>query len=189
VGSSGGDGSQGSGSQAGALPAAVAGAGLQMDTDQNDWSSSSLSVVVVGASGDLAKKKIFPALFALYYEGLLPADFQIFGYARSKMTDAEFRDLIARTLTCRIDARAKCAEAQEFFLQRCFYQAVRRAAARPCWLPGCWGCWGCLLGQGAAGGQRQRQVMWARRRARLTARAAAPPHPHPPGPLRPGLGL
>ena len=27
---------------------------------------------VVGASGDLAKKKIFPALFALYYEGTLP---------------------------------------------------------------------------------------------------------------------
>ena len=34
--------------------------------------TSSLSVVVVGASGDLAKKKIFPAMFALYYEGLLP---------------------------------------------------------------------------------------------------------------------
>lgn len=28
---------------------------------------------VVGASGDLAKKKIFPSLFALYYEGTLPA--------------------------------------------------------------------------------------------------------------------
>jgi Glucose-6-phosphate dehydrogenase, NAD binding domain len=27
---------------------------------------------VVGASGDLARKKIFPALFALYYEGMLP---------------------------------------------------------------------------------------------------------------------
>jgi glucose-6-phosphate 1-dehydrogenase len=26
----------------------------------------------VGASGDLAKKKIFPALFALCYEDLLP---------------------------------------------------------------------------------------------------------------------
>ncbi len=35
-------------------------------------STTSLSVTVVGASGDLAKKKIFPALFALYYEGLLP---------------------------------------------------------------------------------------------------------------------
>lgn len=31
-----------------------------------------LSIIVVGASGDLAKKKIFPALFALYYEGFLP---------------------------------------------------------------------------------------------------------------------
>ena len=33
---------------------------------------STVSITVVGASGDLAKKKIFPALFALYYEGCLP---------------------------------------------------------------------------------------------------------------------
>lgn len=33
---------------------------------------STLSITVVGASGDLAKKKIFPALFALYYEDFLP---------------------------------------------------------------------------------------------------------------------
>jgi glucose-6-phosphate 1-dehydrogenase len=44
----------------------------QSYSQPDDWSSSSLSVVVVGASGDLAKKKIFPALFALFYEGLLP---------------------------------------------------------------------------------------------------------------------
>lgn len=31
-----------------------------------------LSICVVGASGDLAKKKIFPSLFALYYKGYLP---------------------------------------------------------------------------------------------------------------------
>ena len=31
-----------------------------------------VSITVVGASGDLAKKKIFPALFALYYEDCLP---------------------------------------------------------------------------------------------------------------------
>jgi len=31
-----------------------------------------LSFVVFGASGDLAKKKIYPALFALYFEGRLP---------------------------------------------------------------------------------------------------------------------
>lgn len=32
-------------------------------------------------------------------------DFQVFGYARSKMTDEDFREMIASTLTCRIDAR------------------------------------------------------------------------------------
>lgn len=37
-----------------------------------DWNKSALTVVVVGASGDLARKKIFPALFALYHEGMLP---------------------------------------------------------------------------------------------------------------------
>ncbi|KAG1665925.1 hypothetical protein FOA52_004514 [Chlamydomonas sp. UWO 241] len=93
------------------------------NAEKNDWDASSLSIVVVGASGDLAKKKIFPAIFALYYEGLLPENFQVFGYSRSKMSDAEFRDLINSTLTCRIDAREKCAAAQEFFLTRCFYQA------------------------------------------------------------------
>lgn len=33
---------------------------------------STLSIIVVGASGELARKKIFPALFALFYEERLP---------------------------------------------------------------------------------------------------------------------
>lgn len=40
-------------------------------SDSND-NNSTVSITVVGASGDLAKKKIFPALFALFYEGCLP---------------------------------------------------------------------------------------------------------------------
>lgn len=39
---------------------------------ESDNAESTLSITVVGASGDLAKKKIFPALFALYYEDCLP---------------------------------------------------------------------------------------------------------------------
>lgn len=39
------------------------------DINENE---STVSITVVGASGDLAKKKIFPALFALYYEDCLP---------------------------------------------------------------------------------------------------------------------
>jgi glucose-6-phosphate 1-dehydrogenase len=61
-----------------------------------------LSIVVVGASGDLAKKKIFPALFAIYHEGLLPQNVQIVGFARSKISTEEFREKIMATLTCRV---------------------------------------------------------------------------------------
>lgn len=39
---------------------------------EENWEKAALSIVVVGASGDLAKKKIFPSLFALYYENMLP---------------------------------------------------------------------------------------------------------------------
>ncbi|KAJ6815485.1 glucose-6-phosphate 1-dehydrogenase, chloroplastic-like isoform X2 [Iris pallida] len=84
---------------------------------------ATVSITVVGASGDLAKKKIFPALFALYYEDFLPEHFTIFGYARSKLTDEELRDMISMTLTCRIDQRENCSDKMERFLQRCFYHS------------------------------------------------------------------
>ncbi|KAF5952790.1 hypothetical protein HYC85_010734 [Camellia sinensis] len=89
----------------------------------NNNDKSTVSITVVGASGDLAKKKIFPALFALYYEDCLPEHFTIFGYARSKMTDAELRNMVSRTLTCRIDKRENCGEKMDQFLQRCFYHS------------------------------------------------------------------
>ncbi|RWW74004.1 hypothetical protein BHE74_00018081 [Ensete ventricosum] len=66
---------------------------------------STVSITVVGASGDLAKKKIFPALFALFYEDCLPKHFTVFGYARTQLTDEELRNMIGKTLTCRIDKR------------------------------------------------------------------------------------
>ncbi|KAI4378237.1 hypothetical protein MLD38_015746 [Melastoma candidum] len=86
-------------------------------------SESMLSITVVGASGDLAKKKIFPALFALYYEDCLPKNFTVFGYARTKMTDEELRDMISATLTCRIDKSENCEDKMEQFLSRCYYHS------------------------------------------------------------------
>ncbi|XP_078439799.1 glucose-6-phosphate 1-dehydrogenase 6, cytoplasmic-like [Wolffia australiana] len=54
-----------------------------------------LSIIVLGASGDLAKKKTFPALFHLFKQGFLPPDeVHIFGYARTKLTDEGLRDRI-----------------------------------------------------------------------------------------------
>eukprot|EP00252_Welwitschia_mirabilis_P025092 TRINITY_DN770_c0_g1_i1.p1 TRINITY_DN770_c0_g1~~TRINITY_DN770_c0_g1_i1.p1 ORF type:complete len:586 (-),score=116.93 TRINITY_DN770_c0_g1_i1:515-2272(-) len=84
-------------------------------------SESTVSITIVGASGDLAKKKIFPALFALFYEDCMPQHFTIYGYARSKMADAELRKTISGKLTCRIDKSANCKDKMEQFLERCFY--------------------------------------------------------------------
>ena len=80
-----------------------------------------LSIVVVGASGDLASRKIFPALFALYCQELLPKDFHVFGLARSELSDADFRTRITEHLTCRYSPGASCAQRMEEFLARCCY--------------------------------------------------------------------
>ncbi|HEY3209024.1 MAG TPA: glucose-6-phosphate dehydrogenase [Actinomycetota bacterium] len=50
------------------------------------------AVVIFGASGDLTKRKLLPAFYHLFVEGLLPEGFAIVGYARSQMTDEEFRE-------------------------------------------------------------------------------------------------
>ncbi len=81
-----------------------------------------LSVVVVGASGDLARRKIFPALFALYCQGFLPADLTITGFARSELSDDAFRERITEHLTCRYTPGEKdCARKMEAFLNHCHY--------------------------------------------------------------------
>jgi Glucose-6-phosphate dehydrogenase, NAD binding domain len=81
------------------------------DLDDSSYSEEAmLSIVVVGGSGDLAKKKIFPALFALYHQGLLPKHVQIVAYARSESSNEQFREKVMGTLTCRVDAG--CAPAR-----------------------------------------------------------------------------
>ncbi|KAL6899355.1 hypothetical protein ACP4OV_006013 [Aristida adscensionis] len=55
--------------------------------------SGCLSIVVLGASGDLAKKKTFPALFHLFEQGFLQSgEVRIFGYARSNLSDDGLRE-------------------------------------------------------------------------------------------------
>ncbi len=47
-------------------------------------------LVLFGATGDLAKNKLIPALFTLFKNNQLPKDFFIFGFARREMTDTQF---------------------------------------------------------------------------------------------------
>jgi glucose-6-phosphate 1-dehydrogenase len=52
-------------------------------------------LVLFGATGDLAKRKLFPGFYHLYRAGLMPKDFRIIGSGRhSPGTDDEFREQI-----------------------------------------------------------------------------------------------
>ena len=89
--------------------------------EKMSYQLDNLGVVVVGASGDLATKKIFPALFALYCQGCLPEKFHVFGFARSELNDAEFRSRIMEHLTCRYVPGESCEQRMDEFLDRCRY--------------------------------------------------------------------
>ncbi|BBP05413.1 glucose-6-phosphate 1-dehydrogenase [Sulfuriferula plumbiphila] len=48
-------------------------------------------LVILGAAGDLTRRKLMPALYAMHRAGHLPASFAILGTARAEMDDAAFR--------------------------------------------------------------------------------------------------
>jgi glucose-6-phosphate 1-dehydrogenase len=51
------------------------------------------TLVIFGATGDLAKRKLLPALYNLAHEGALPERFNLIGVSRSEMSDDEYREL------------------------------------------------------------------------------------------------
>jgi glucose-6-phosphate 1-dehydrogenase len=55
-------------------------------------------LILFGATGDLTRRKLMPALFSLYCQGLLPAGFAVIGVARSRYSDDEYRDHIHSAL-------------------------------------------------------------------------------------------
>ncbi|CAI2179225.1 14959_t:CDS:2 [Funneliformis geosporum] len=57
--------------------------------------SGTTTIIVLGASGDLAKKKTYPALFGLYRNGFLPEGTNIIGYARTSLDRSKFHERIS----------------------------------------------------------------------------------------------
>jgi glucose-6-phosphate 1-dehydrogenase len=52
---------------------------------------SPTTLVIFGATGDLARRKLLPAVYNLAHEGALPGRFNLVGASRSEMSDDEFR--------------------------------------------------------------------------------------------------
>jgi glucose-6-phosphate 1-dehydrogenase len=50
------------------------------------------TLTIFGVTGDLAHRKLLPALYNLAHEGALPERFNLVGVARRQMSDDDFRD-------------------------------------------------------------------------------------------------
>lgn len=56
--------------------------------------SATTTIVIAGATGDLTQRKLLPALFNLRCKGRLPEPISIVGFARRKLSDIEYRDMM-----------------------------------------------------------------------------------------------
>src|SRR5512137_961016 len=56
------------------------------------------SIVIFGASGDLTARKLIPALYHLFKEQQMPADFRVVGFARREKTDDSWRQELRAAL-------------------------------------------------------------------------------------------
>ena len=81
-------------------------------------------VVIFGASGDLTKRKLVPALYRLVQERLLPAEFAIVGLARTEMSDGEFREKMKEAVEQYSEAKQVETEVWNSFAQGLHYLAA-----------------------------------------------------------------
>ncbi|KAF9581524.1 Glucose-6-phosphate 1-dehydrogenase [Lunasporangiospora selenospora] len=76
------------------------------------------TIVVLGASGDLAKKKTFPALFGLFKNKYLDRNTRILGYSRTKMDRPQFEHHISQFIKLKTDEDRALLSS---FLKLCSY--------------------------------------------------------------------
>src|SRR5438046_3415146 len=56
------------------------------------------TLVIFGATGDLARRKLLPAIYNLAHEGALPERFNLIGVSRREQSDDEFRDFARESI-------------------------------------------------------------------------------------------
>jgi glucose-6-phosphate 1-dehydrogenase len=79
--------------------------------------------VIFGASGDLTKRKLVPALYSLFVQGLLSGNFALLGVSRSEFTDHEFRVAMKSAINeyKEIDDTAKIDD----FVKKIYYASIK----------------------------------------------------------------
>jgi glucose-6-phosphate 1-dehydrogenase len=68
---------------------------MPLDPNQHGRPGDPCAMVIFGASGDLTKRKLLPALYNLAKDNLLSKEFAVIGFARNELTSQEFRDKLS----------------------------------------------------------------------------------------------
>nr|WP_245339086.1 glucose-6-phosphate dehydrogenase [Paenibacillus shirakamiensis] len=82
-----------------------------------------MTFVLFGATGDLAKRKIYPALYNLFIDHKLPAEFSVFGLGRKEIADVDFQASVRESLA-QFSRRPADGERVESFLRAFRYSAL-----------------------------------------------------------------
>jgi glucose-6-phosphate 1-dehydrogenase len=56
------------------------------------------NLVIFGATGDLARRKLLPAIYNLAHEGALPEHFNLIGISRGELTNDAYREIAAESI-------------------------------------------------------------------------------------------
>lgn len=79
------------------------------------------ALVIFGASGDLTKRKLLPALYALTHDSLLPDRFAVIGFARREKDHKAFRDEMRSAVEQFSHLHPLNAEAWDRLVRRLYY--------------------------------------------------------------------
>ncbi|OQM45039.1 glucose-6-phosphate dehydrogenase [Anoxybacillus sp. UARK-01] len=77
-------------------------------------------IVIFGATGDLAKRKLFPSIYSLYQKGKLSEKFAVVGVARRSLSDDAFRHYVSEA----IEHSTKQQFLDEAFISHFYYHSL-----------------------------------------------------------------
>ena len=80
------------------------------------------SLVIFGASGDLSRRKLIPALYHLQATGYLPDRYAVIGFSRTEMTDDAYRDNMLSALQDQVENGSSTVQADNALVQSLYYQ-------------------------------------------------------------------
>ncbi|PKL89905.1 MAG: glucose-6-phosphate dehydrogenase [Ignavibacteriae bacterium HGW-Ignavibacteriae-2] len=80
-------------------------------------------LIIFGASGDLTRRKLIPALFNLFLKDLLPEKFAVLGVSRTEISDDVFRTKMSEGIKVHSDAEYE-EEKLDNFLRKLYYTPI-----------------------------------------------------------------